>query len=273
MTLFLRRFVALALLVGTASANSATAQVLDQEFDPVPPNVFSGVGITDKAQTFTVGISGQLVTVDVYIYNQGYPNPADLEFDVRGTIGGVPLENDALTLAAVSIPAAGVPTMVGWFSVDISAFNVLVNAGDVLAIALRAAGANTDYSWEGQTGDPYPAGRNYFRNSSQGINTWTLVGNGADLGFRTWVQPSCILNCPAGDGYVVNNNGSGNKSPDMDGSASVNLADLSIFALAWPPGAYDYCADFDCNGVIALPDLAQFAAHWPHVGPLPGICQ
>jgi hypothetical protein len=82
----------------------------------------------------------------------------------------------------------------------------------------------------------------------------------------------CFLNCPAGDGGIIGP-GAGNKSPDMDGSGAVNLVDLAMFAAAWPPNPYDFCADFNCDGLISLPDLAIFAVHWGHVGPVPGFCQ
>ena len=82
----------------------------------------------------------------------------------------------------------------------------------------------------------------------------------------------CILNCPAGDGGVVGP-GSGNKSPDLDGDAAVNLVDLALFAGAWPPNPYNFCMDYNCDGLINLPDLSLFAIHWLHVGNKPGFCQ
>ncbi|UCH85238.1 MAG: hypothetical protein JSW50_05990 [Candidatus Latescibacterota bacterium] len=84
----------------------------------------------------------------------------------------------------------------------------------------------------------------------------------------------CILNCPAGDGYVVVGPEGGHKTPDLNGDGVVNLQDLAIFATAWPPaGTYLFCADYDCTGFINLVDLAHFATHWLHAGPVPGYNQ
>ena len=97
-----------------------------------------------------------------------------------------------------------------------------------------------------------------------------LVTGTPDTG---WGQPPCLLNCPAGDGGPIGAPGSGNKSPDLDSDGTVGIVDLSIFAAAWPPGAYDYCCDYFCDGFINLSDLAIFASHWLHAGPNPGFCQ
>ena len=52
------------------------------------------------------------------------------------------------------------------------------------------------------------------------------------------------------------------RSPDLDGSLAVDLADLSIFASYYPPGAYDACSDFDLSGQVNVGDLAAFALHY-----------
>lgn len=52
------------------------------------------------------------------------------------------------------------------------------------------------------------------------------------------------------------------RSPDMNGDNLVALADLSIFATAFPPQPYNTCADFDLSNVVNLSDLARFAFHF-----------
>jgi len=52
------------------------------------------------------------------------------------------------------------------------------------------------------------------------------------------------------------------RSPDIDGSLTIDLVDLSIFSAHYPPGAYNGCSDFDINGTINVADLAEFAAHY-----------
>lgn len=109
--------------------------------------------------------------------------------------------------------------------------------------------------------------KNLARASIIVVTAFFLVSVASDASFG-----QCFLNCPAGDGGVVGP-GAGNKSPDLDGSAAVNLVDLALFAAAWPPNPYDFCADYNCDGLINLPDLSLFAIHWTHVGNVPGFCQ
>jgi hypothetical protein len=158
----------------------SVATQLDQMLEPNPTNALKGIsGTVHHAQTFTVGISGTLDSVDILISQFGTPN--DLLFDIRDTAGGVPLESDATTLAAVSVQPTEVPGSQTWVSVDVSSFNVAVQAGDVLAIVLRTSGAG-GYQWGAEQGNPYPGGAPYFRNPGP---SWTLQTE--DSGFRTYV--------------------------------------------------------------------------------------
>jgi len=81
----------------------------------------------------------------------------------------------------------------------------------------------------------------------------------------------CYLNCPAGDGGLVSADGSGDRSPDFNGSGMVDVADFGYFASVYQTN--EYCADFDCSGSVSLPDFAIFSSHYTH-GPGPGgYCQ
>ncbi len=99
----------------------------------------------------------------------------------------------------------------------------------------------------------------------------TLFGGGE---IRGQVEQSeaegCRLNCPAGDGGIVNMDGSGNHSPDLDGNGEVAVVDFALFATAF--GTADVCSDFDCSGDVSIVDFALFATHFLH-GPGPaGVC-
>ena len=52
------------------------------------------------------------------------------------------------------------------------------------------------------------------------------------------------------------------RSPDIDGSLTVDLVDLSIFAASFPPQPYESCCDFNLDGAIGLQDLSLFAFHF-----------
>ena len=99
----------------------------------------------------------------------------------------------------------------------------------------------------------------------------TVAGGG-----NVWIDtmmltpPVCAVNCPAGDADGII--GLSNRSPDLNSDTMVDLVDLSLFALAFPPNPFSMCADYDCNGFIDLVDLSVFAIHFPHVGATPGFC-
>lgn len=163
--------------------------VLDQIFDPGPnPNM--ATGRLDKAQTLTVGITGTLVEVDVDI-NRYEGATANLLFDIRPTIGGVPVQSDTTTLASLIIPASSVPTTRGFVSVDLSSFAVSVAAGQVLAIVLRSDPDVASYTWYGNWSDNlYPSGRHYFRHPPGWPRpTWYPDLSTVDVGFKTFVEP------------------------------------------------------------------------------------
>jgi hypothetical protein len=169
------------LLVTSANANGT----LDQEFDPIPSNLYSFFGATtDKAQTFTVGISGQIVQVDICV-SRHPGNVMPLEMDLRLVVNGIPVESDSNTLASVVLNANEVPVTEGFVSVEVSSFSVIVEPGDELAIVLRSRAVH-DYTWYGRFGNPYPRGRGHYRNHAPGDH-WTLM-NADDQGFRTYVS-------------------------------------------------------------------------------------
>ena len=90
------------------------------------------------------------------------------------------------------------------------------------------------------------------------------TGDDPDCGQQ---NEGCWLNCPAGDGGLLSADGNSNKSPDIDGSGDVTVADFAQFAAVF--GSNNYCADFDCSGTVGVADFAIFAAHFGH-GPGPG---
>jgi hypothetical protein len=57
--------------------------VLDQSFEPLAPNIFAVNfnGVT-QGQTFTVGISGSLVEVDVYIARNELQTEGDISWEL-----------------------------------------------------------------------------------------------------------------------------------------------------------------------------------------------
>ena len=121
------------------------AQILDQK-NTAPLNVsYQLIAGIRTAQTFTVGVSGELTRVDA---NFGAPiafGSGDIELRILPTnAAGVPSTNlnDALAFASLS------SYPFGWNSFDLSGSGLQVQQGDVLAICLIAT--NTlFYGWMG----------------------------------------------------------------------------------------------------------------------------
>ena len=106
------------------------------------------------------------------------------------------------------------------------------------------------------------SGADLFPLAAVGIALLALVGPAR--------AAECVLNCPAGDGGATNAAGSAHKSPDLNGNATVDVADFSLFAASWLSG--DFCADYDCSGTVDLADFSLFAGHWLHSGAEAGVC-
>lgn len=185
--------VAAALLIATVTVPGSVraAPVLDQSFDASGGSFLSGITSSQElAQTFTVGLTGLLTSVDVQIRNFGASLP--LLLDIRSTSGGAPVEPNAPVLASASLPPASIPGTVGFVSFGFTPF--AVTAGDVLAIALRASPGQGGfaYGWQGDAAGGYGPGQRYLR--TPGTVTW--FGGGSlsdqDFGFKTFVDTAAV---------------------------------------------------------------------------------
>jgi hypothetical protein len=185
--------------------DTKAAPLLDQYYNPLPRTTFAEVDEdVDHAQTFTVGIGGQLTSVDVFI-SKGPNATQDLLFDVRRTNGGVPIEDNDLgtdsVLANARVPVSVVSiNQFRFINIDISTFNVLVSPGEVLALVLRPSepfvpGDDDGYGWGGNLDDnQYIGGAKYSRSVARGI-PWQLFPT-RDLGFATYVRPTSVPENP-----------------------------------------------------------------------------
>jgi len=142
---------------------------------------------SERAQTFTVGISGQLAQVDVFVSRiwgispggNGDPNTIiSIDFDLRPTdSSGIPLEHSA-TLSHVVVPNSEIPNYddIDFVSINLKPFNIFVESGDILSIVLwgenNLEGTNKqgflwgyyDNFYEGK--DPYAGGSQFFSSTT-----------------------------------------------------------------------------------------------------------
>jgi hypothetical protein len=189
--------ILVAAVLATASFIGNAAPVLDQSYDPfaAPTGVLGGFNLYSSqalSQTFTVGTSGQLTSVDVMIRRALAVGSTTLFLDVRNTtVGGLPVSNDSGSgvLASVSFPSDSLSFNYAFFSVDLSSFNLDVTAGDLLAIALRTPDQTAIVQWAGELNPSfYVGGSAYFRSSP----VWQEFSFQADLGFRTFVDAASV---------------------------------------------------------------------------------
>ena len=171
--------------------------LLDQSFVPSDSAAYQGNIIyrpldgdyVNQAQTFTVGITGQLTDIQVLI--EGFSQTADLVVDVRPTVNGLPVSDDSAILGEVAIPASEIPGFPFTFvNFDFYSRNIHVTTGDELAVVLRIdkSSQGGDYSWRGDTGDKHTSGVAYTRGSSYDWFAPTSDGLTVDYGFKTFVR-------------------------------------------------------------------------------------
>jgi hypothetical protein len=178
------------------------AQALDQNYDPGSNPVLtagfaSSLTNQERAQTFTVGLTGDLTRIDVFIQrNSG--SVGNLFADIRTVdASDHPIAGNLRTL---TIPAANVPTFpdpVGFFTLDFSANPLPIQSGNHFAVVLHCSAGDVAMLWLGSNANPYPGG--HGQEQQIGSHGWFHELNGnEDLGFRTFVAvPEPTATAPA----------------------------------------------------------------------------
>lgn len=153
------------------------------------------------AQTFTVGVSGLLSSVNVRIFGDpptiinNFLDVENVTLAIRSTLTGP-------DLASVAIPGANIPTSyfnLGGVSVDLTTAGVQVHAGESLAIVMSSTSTNGNVYWVTRgVSDPvllpttYAGGSFYYHYAG---SPWGNFADGyrvagQDAGFNTFVDPS-----------------------------------------------------------------------------------
>jgi hypothetical protein len=166
---------ALALLGGVGQAKGAL--ILDQHYEPVATDGYT-LGTYAFAQTFTVGVSGQLAKVDVNLFQRF--GSGTLNLDILDTTNHVPGSN---VLASATLPISQIGPGTTW--VSLTGFTTPVTQGQELAIRLSTDNAGVSaLDWAMDRPGTYSGGQGY----GGGNPSWTAEG--VDFGFRTYVDPS-----------------------------------------------------------------------------------
>lgn len=208
--MLLQTFCASFFIAATLVSSTYAAAILDQRNDDL--SVLSSPGLSlfpgesiKQAQTFTVGITGTLVQLDIYLDNGILPNAPVL--DIRRLSGAQPSDNPSDVLASQPILTSRSPSAPAFVSF---AFNLPVFSGEQLAFVvsqpngpigglrlLDTVSATSDYYPRGSlwtTGNPPVAGGGWYPNGNSSENF--------DVGFRTFVgavpEPSTFILLAAG---------------------------------------------------------------------------
>lgn len=196
----------LATLAGAAGRTEAGLLLDQQNVAPVADGFTSyPVGRQDVqfggqfqlAQTFAVGISGNLARIEIEVYTYGANVPLVVDI-FRTTSGGTP-DLAAGSLANFIVPASSVPyvslSIPPFVALDLGAAAFGVAVGDVLALAVSAPGSiyTGEYYWVVGP-DSYPSGEGFRRASSSAAFVPTIFNQGVrgDFGFRTYVDVAAV---------------------------------------------------------------------------------
>lgn len=188
------------LLAATLSAatpsRARASSVLDQSWDPSgPPAVGGGVGYGSlrlaQAQTLTVGVTGHLVQVDVYLLvDQGSgPNtrlPTRVDLNIYRVTGGDYFDGTGVLIGGVEFvdDQFGGPV---WTSSTFGENAIPVTAGDRLAISMSTPDNFGELVWWGDAGEGYAGGQSSAISATYVPVEWQRQGY--DLRFRTFVAP------------------------------------------------------------------------------------
>lgn len=237
--------------------------VLDQSQDSaLEAQALFGFNGLERAQTFTVGVSGTLDRIDVRLA-RGSANifEATALMTIYETVNGVPNE---IGILSTSIPGnevefreldpdTGIVLNFEWHSFDFSSFGIVVNQGDVLAFGLGEPDFTSPGYFEinggfGESNNPYSGGKSYVRIVDPddflygSWPVWTDNSNGElDWAFRTYVVAApgpdadgdgvidTEDNCPAVPNSVSHPDAEGwAAQQDDDGDGIGNACDLAI---------------------------------------------
>jgi hypothetical protein len=186
---------AIALVLGERT--SSRASQIDQELVVDPVSASRHVQSEQTlAQTFTIGVTGQLHQIDLQVGRQAFP--AILNVRIRETLpNGFPDQSASAIIAALQLPPQTFPAETfptALVSIALGDQSLAVRSGDVLAIELSANSAsNGPYGWALQDTEFAPPRPNYTGGSAYFINSVTAgnyeIDPNVDHGFRTHVDP------------------------------------------------------------------------------------
>src|ERR1700722_12939382 len=195
------RFAVAFAVILTLSREVISAPVIDQS--NAGPSTVASIGVPSiPAQTFTVGLSGQLTGFDLRLLRINFGNDTgEFTVQLRDTVNGIPTARLSPPLAELDESDNVLPNQSGgdfgytWLThFDITTEDVFVHKGDVLAIDIfggSGTDANDGFIMLGTgnlngTVDTYSGGTGYY--SFPAVPQWKPQS--FDYIFQSYVDPS-----------------------------------------------------------------------------------
>jgi hypothetical protein len=180
-------------------ALTTAAIVLDQSNvvpDTPPNNIIGGInGANSRAQSFIVGITGDLVGIGLQLQRFSPSLEEPLTVQLRHSVGGLPDLGPVALLAEISVPASSVPVtgLYDFLEFDLGSEAFSVTAGEELAIVLSKGGGgqiSDSYGWAISTANTYEFGiesRRLVAFDPEFVED-SFDGQSVDAGFQTFVS-------------------------------------------------------------------------------------
>jgi hypothetical protein len=156
-------------------------------------SVQNGVSV---GQTFTAGLSGQLLWIELGISGMDGPPTYPSTVEIRTTASGLPT---GTILGSVFLPAG---FDFGWYPVDFSSQNITLTAGTMYSIVVWNDEAplpgipSTDFIQTDWDSASYPDGQ-FVVNTGSGWQVFTEWPGPGDAQFRTWLDVNGVNVVPA----------------------------------------------------------------------------
>ena len=177
--------------VGGAAGFAQAASTLDQEIEwstsDCNTEVYSAVGL---GQSFTAGLSGPLVSVQLLLIDAGAGSKSGLAVELRSAISNLPT---GAALATATIPDSDVSSSAGDVVTVSFSSPATVTAGQQYSILLTTSEANNNYKWCGNYPSTYSDGSGL---DDQG--GWRTVSSGFSL--RTYVDVPAVTSVGSSSG-------------------------------------------------------------------------
>jgi len=175
------------LLFLLATRTAVGEVVLDQQNDVTGSATADSTngGITELAQTFTVGITGTLNRVEVQLA-RFFGSGGDMVLSIYNTSGGLPI---GPSLGSKSLPWTVIPSTGYDYQVfDLNSVSIPATAGTVMAFVLSStSGGATGGPRNSFTLNSYPGGEAQYRTANSN-DPWQAFPNSHDYGFKIYVD-------------------------------------------------------------------------------------